>query len=65
MRAKESRLAGFADGGAASASLSHRHTRAAVRPLWQMSDRVRSLVSHPWLIEQVNVTVTEDSAIAC
>jgi len=36
-----------------------------IRPLWQTPDRVRSLVSHPWLIEQVNVTVVENSAITC
>jgi transposase len=36
-----------------------------IRPLWQTPERVRRLVSHPWLIEQVNVTVAENSAIAC
>ena len=36
-----------------------------LRPLCQSAERVRSLVSHPWLIEQVNITAPENSAIAC
>ena len=34
-------------------------------PIYQTPDRVRSLVSHPWLIDQVNVSVSENSAITC
>ena len=34
-----------------------------LRPLWENAERVRSLVSHPWLIEQVNVTVATNRAI--
>ncbi len=34
-----------------------------LRPLWENAERVRSLVSHPWLIEQVNATVAKNSAI--
>jgi transposase len=33
-----------------------------LRPLWENAERVRSLVSHPWLIEQVNGTVAKNSA---
>ena len=36
-----------------------------LRPLCDMPERVRRLVSHPWLIEQANVTATENSAITC
>ena len=36
-----------------------------LRPLCQSAQRVRSLVSHPWLLEQVNVTAVENSAITC
>jgi hypothetical protein len=36
-----------------------------IRPIYQTPDRVRSLVSHPWLINQVNVSVSENSAITC
>lgn len=35
-----------------------------LRPIYESAERVRSLVSHPWLIEQVNATATENSAIA-
>ena len=34
-----------------------------LRPLWENAERVRTLVSHPWLIEQVNATATKNSAI--
>jgi transposase len=36
-----------------------------IRPIYETPERVRSLVSHPWLIDQVNVTVSENSAITC
>ena len=36
-----------------------------LQPLCQSAERVRSLVSHPWLLEQVNATVPENSAITC
>jgi len=35
-----------------------------LRPIYEDAQRVRSLVSHHWLINQVNVTATENSAIA-
>lgn len=35
-----------------------------LRPIYESAERVRSLVSHPWLIEQVNATAAENSAIA-
>lgn len=35
-----------------------------LRPIYENADRVRSLVSHPWLIHQINVTAVENSAIA-
>lgn len=31
--------------------------------IYQSAERVRRLVSHPWLVEQVNATVTENSAV--
>ena len=34
-----------------------------LRPLWENAERVRTLVSHPWLIEQVNATAARNSAI--
>jgi putative transposase len=34
-----------------------------LRPLWENAERVRTLVSHPWLVEQVNVSVASNSAI--
>jgi hypothetical protein len=34
-----------------------------LRPLWENAERVRSLVSHPWLMEQVNITGANNSAI--
>jgi transposase len=36
-----------------------------ILPIYQTPERVRSLVSHPWLIDQVNVSVSENSAITC
>ena len=35
-----------------------------LRPIYESAARVRSLVSHPWLSEQVNAIVTENSAVA-
>lgn len=35
-----------------------------LRPIYESAERVRRLVSHPWLSEQVNATATENSAIA-
>jgi transposase len=34
-----------------------------LRPIYKTAERVRSLVSHGWLLEQVNAIVTENSAI--
>lgn len=34
-----------------------------LRPIYESAERVRKLVSHPWLIQQVNATATENSAI--
>ncbi|HOW65769.1 MAG TPA: IS630 family transposase [Candidatus Paceibacterota bacterium] len=36
-----------------------------LRPIYETAQRVRSLVSHPWLIEQANATVAKNSAITC
>lgn len=36
-----------------------------LRPLCHSAERVRSLVSFPWLLEQVNVTAPENSAVTC
>jgi transposase len=36
-----------------------------LRPIYQSAERVRRLVSHGWLINQVNATATENSAISC
>jgi len=36
-----------------------------LRPIYESAERVRRLVSHPWLMEQVNATATENSAITC
>ena len=35
-----------------------------LRPIYHSAECVRRLVSHPWLIDQVNATATENSAIA-
>ena len=34
-----------------------------LRPIYESADRVRRLVSHPWLVQQVNATATENNAI--
>ena len=34
-----------------------------LRPLCEDAQNVRRLVAHPWLVEQVNATATENSAI--
>jgi len=34
-----------------------------LRPIYESPERVRRLVSHPWLINQVNATVAENSAV--
>lgn len=34
-----------------------------LRPIYKLAERVRRLVSHPWLVEQVNATAAENSAI--
>jgi transposase len=34
-----------------------------LRPIYETAERVRGLVSHNWLIDQVNATATENSAI--
>ena len=36
-----------------------------LKPINQTAERVRSLVSHGWLVDQVNATVTKNSAITC
>jgi hypothetical protein len=36
-----------------------------LRALGENAESVRRLVSHPWLVEQVNATAAENSAIAC
>ena len=36
-----------------------------LRPIYETAERVQRLVSHPWLLEQVNATAAENSAITC
>jgi hypothetical protein len=36
-----------------------------LKPIYENAERVRSLVSHDWLVDQVNATATENSAITC
>ncbi len=36
-----------------------------LRPIYESAKQVRRLVSHPWLIQQVNVTAPNNSAITC
>ena len=36
-----------------------------LRPIYESAERVKALVSHPWLIDQVNATATENSAVTC
>ena len=36
-----------------------------LRPIYESAERVRRLVSHPWLVDQLNATAMENSAVAC
>jgi len=36
-----------------------------LRPIYESAERVRRLVSHPWLIDQVNATAMNNSAVTC
>jgi transposase len=36
-----------------------------LRPIYESAERVRRLISHPWLVDQVNAIATENSAITC
>ena len=36
-----------------------------LRPIYESAQRVRSLVSHGWLVDQVNATATKNSAATC
>lgn len=36
-----------------------------LQPIYDSAERVRRLVSHPWLTDQVNATVAENNAITC
>ena len=36
-----------------------------LRPIYESAQRVRSLVSHGWLVDQVNATATKTSATTC
>ena len=36
-----------------------------LRPIYESAERVRGLVSHPWLVQQVNATAAENSAVTC
>ena len=36
-----------------------------LRPIYESAERVRRLVSHPWLVQQVNATAAENSAVTC
>ena len=36
-----------------------------LRPIYESAERVRRLVSHPWLVEQINATAEENSAMTC
>lgn len=36
-----------------------------LRPIYQSAERVRRLVSHPWLVDQVNAIAPENSAVTC
>ena len=36
-----------------------------LRPIYENAERVKRLVSHNWLINQVNAIATENSAISC
>ena len=36
-----------------------------LRPIYESAERVRRLVSHPWLVDQVNATAAKNSAVTC
>ena len=36
-----------------------------LRPIYESAERVRRLVSHPWLIDQLNATASENSVLTC
>ena len=36
-----------------------------LKPIYETAERVRRLVAHGWLLDQVNATVTENDAITC
>lgn len=36
-----------------------------LRPIYESAERVRGLVSHPWLVQQVNATAAENSTFTC
>jgi hypothetical protein len=36
-----------------------------LRPIYETAERVRRLISHPWLIDQVNATEALNSAVTC
>ncbi len=36
-----------------------------LKPIYETAERVRSLVAHGWLVDQVTDTVTENSAVTC
>ncbi len=36
-----------------------------LRPIYESAERVRRLVSHPWLVDQLNATAANNSAITC
>ena len=36
-----------------------------LRPIYQNAERVRGLVSHPWLVDQLNATEARNSAVTC
>ncbi len=36
-----------------------------LRPIYESAEQVRRLVSHPWLVEQVNAIAPENSALTC
>lgn len=36
-----------------------------LKPICETAERVRSLASNGWLVDQVNATVTENSTVTC
>ena len=36
-----------------------------LRPIYESAERVRKSVSHPWLVDQLNATAPENSAVTC